>query len=93
MGLFIRGKAFLFIIQHEGRRIQRSTGESNKRLAENIYAKVRTDINEGKYFEKAKAKIITFSMMAEKYLEKYEKSRDRTSLVRLLPFFGHLTLN
>ncbi|MDA8091024.1 MAG: site-specific integrase [Nitrospiraceae bacterium] len=55
-------------------------------------AKVYTDALEGRYFDQVKAKRILFAQMAEKYLDKYEKLRDRTSLKRLMPVFGQLTL-
>jgi len=79
-------------IKTGSKRIRESTGTENKRLAEKIHAKVITEIQEDRYFETAKAKRITFREMAEKYISKYEKSRDSHTLKRLLPAFGHLTL-
>lgn len=74
------------------RRIRQSTGTENKKLAEKIYAKIVTEIQEDRYFETAKSKRITFKEMADRYISKYEKSRDCHTLKRLLPAFGHLTL-
>jgi hypothetical protein len=51
MGLYLRGKIYWFNIMQDGKRIQISTGADNKRLAEAIYAKVKTQIIEGKWFE------------------------------------------
>ncbi len=73
-------------------RIRQSTGTENTKLAEKIHAKVITEIEEDRYFETAKAKRITFKEMVEKYMSKYEKSRDCHTLKQLLPAFGHLTL-
>ncbi|MEJ2697522.1 MAG: site-specific integrase [Candidatus Sulfobium sp.] len=75
-----------------GRRLQESLKTDNRKLAEKIFAKVVTEAIEDRYFERAKAKRILFSEMVEKYLSKYERLRDRTSLTRLLPVFGNLTL-
>ncbi len=92
MGLVLRGKTYWMRLQHNGKRIQESLNTKNKKLAEKRYAKVLTDLEEGSYFETVKAKRITFKEMAEKYLMKYEKQRDKTSLARLLPVFEDLTL-
>jgi len=73
-------------------RIRQSTGTENKKLAEKIHAKVVTEIQEDRYFETAKSKRKTFKEMTEKYISKYEKSRDCHTLKRVLPVFGHLTL-
>lgn len=93
MGLYKRGKIYWFCIIHDGKRIQQSTGTSNKRLAENIQSKIRTEIIEGKYFEKEKAKKITFSTMVAKYLKHHQKSRDVHTVKRLLPVFGDNALS
>ncbi len=39
-------------IRHEGKRIQRSLGTTNKKLAQSIEAKIKTELVEGTYFEK-----------------------------------------
>jgi integrase len=69
-----------------------STGTANTRLAETIHGKNLTDIQEGRWFENQKAKTITFSEMTDKYTQNYQRSRDKTSLKRLLPVFGQMTL-
>ncbi len=93
MGLYRRGKTYWFSIQYEGKRIQESLKTDNKKFAEKFYAKVLTEIVEGRYFEAVKAKRIIFKDMVDKYMQKYQKLRDATSLKRLLPVFGHLTLS
>lgn len=92
MGLYRRGKIYWCSIKMQGTRIQESLKTDNRKLAEKLYAKVYTEAVEGRYFDQVKAKRILFSEMVEKYLSKYEKLRGRTSLTRLMPVFGQLTL-
>lgn len=93
MGLYRRGKIYWYSITCDGRRVQASTGTSNKRLAEKIYAKVLHDIHEGMYFEQARIRQITFDEMVEKYLAQYEKQRDKYTVKPLMRFFSGLTLD
>lgn len=51
MGLYRRGNFFWFSISYQGKRIQESFKTDNRKLAEKLYAKVLTDIVEGRYFE------------------------------------------
>lgn len=93
MGLYRRGKIYWYCITYQGKRMQASTGTDNRRVAEKIHAKVLSELIEGRYFENLRAKSITFKEMAEKYLGKYQKQRDITSLKSLLPFFGDISLS
>ncbi len=54
-----------------GQYYQRSTGTSDKRLAENILSKVKTQIVEGKWFEIDEARQHTFEDMADKFLNEH----------------------
>lgn len=92
MGLYRRGKFYWYSIKYQGKRIQESLKTDNKKFAEKFYAKILTDIIEGRYFEKLKAKTITFREMVEKYMSQYQKIRDKQTVTLLLPAFGHLTL-
>ncbi len=92
MGLYRRGKIYWLSITQDSRRIQLSTRTSNKKQAEAIYAKVFSDLIEGRFFEKQKAQAITFREVAEKYMENNQKQRDTYSIKRLMPFFGDMTL-
>jgi integrase len=92
MGLYRRGKIFWFSIMQNGKRIQVSTLSDNRKLAERIYAKALMDMQEGVWFEKQKAKSVTFGEMVEKYLQKYHRSRDEHSVKKLLPVFDSYTL-
>lgn len=84
---------FWYTFSYENKRYQASTGTDNRRLAERVYSKAHLDIVEGRHFIQEKAKSTTFKDMAEHYLTKYQKVRDITSLKRLLPFFGDMSIS
>jgi len=77
MGLYKRGETFWFTVTYDGRRIRESLGTDSKKMAEKLYAKVLTDIIEGRHFETANAKRIRFEEMTAKYLEAYGHSRTK----------------
>ncbi len=76
----------------KGKRIQVATGTDNRKLAERIYGKALNELQEGQWFEKQKAKSVTFKEMVGKYIQKYSRIRDEHTLKRLLPVFGHFVL-
>jgi len=88
MGLYRRGKFFWFSISYQGNRIQESFKTDNRKLAEKLYAKVLTDIVEGRYFETTKAKTIKFQEMTDKYLKEHAHSRDTLTVKTLMMFFS-----
>jgi len=94
MSLYRRkdSKVWWIHVKHGINRIRISAGTENKKRAERIHAKVLTDIEEGGWFEKQKAKSISFREMTEKYLKKYRRSRDEHTVKKLLPAFGHFML-
>jgi integrase len=92
MGLTLRGKFYWYRKTIDGKRIQVPLKTGNKKIAEKLAAKILTDSVEGRYFEKVKAKEITFNQMVDKFMKKYGKSRHETSLVHMLPVFGNLVL-
>ena len=92
MGLYRRSKTYWCSLQCQGKRVHESLKTENKKLAEKRYAKILTDIVEGRFFEKVKAKETTYRQMVDKYLKKYRKSRDETSLNQLLPVFGNMVI-
>lgn len=82
-------------IIYQGSRIRRSTGTGDKRLAEAILRKVRSQIVEGVFFDKSPEQDRTFEdtmtrYMAERSVLKAPKSRirDASALKHLLPVFG-----
>lgn len=93
MGLYRRGKFFWYSIRYQGKRIQASLKTDNRKLAGKLYAKILTDIVEGRYFEKEKAKKITFREMVDKYMLRHKKMRDEHTVKQLLPVFGSLMLS
>ncbi len=102
MGLYRRkdGKNYWFTINHNGVRIQKSTGTDNKRLAERIYAKVLTDAHEGKWVQ-SEAKRRTFEEMRDRYMTDYAipnkapktVQKDHNTFKQLSRFFGGLKLS
>lgn len=92
MGLYRRGKIYWFTISQDGKRTQISTKTDSRKLADKIYAKTLTEIQEGRWFETQKAKSLTFKDMKTKYFDQ-TKQRDPYSLKRLMPFFGDRTLD
>jgi integrase len=100
MSLKKRGDNWWIDITYKGRRIRQSTGTVNQKLAGQIEAKRRTELVEGKYFDKGQGDKRTFKDMADKYMTEYaiEKapksmSRDETSLNHLIPAFGNKYLS
>lgn len=92
MGIYKKGKVYWMIKQYRGKRIERSLETSIKRVAEERFAKIVSEIIDGSYFEGQKAKTLTLADMVEKYKQKYQRLRDETTFKRLLPAFGHFTL-
>jgi integrase len=88
MGLYRRGNFFWFSISYQGNRIQESLKTDNKKLADKLYAKVLTDIIEGRYFDAVKAKSTKFEEMTDKYLKEHAHSRDARTVKTLLTFFA-----
>ncbi|MBI5847208.1 MAG: site-specific integrase [Nitrospirae bacterium] len=79
MGLYLRGKIYWFKINTNEGRIQRSTGTANKRLAENIYAKAKTEVVEGRWFKEQEIKSDpSFQELAEEY-ENWMQGRYRSN--------------
>lgn len=93
MGVFRVNKIYHYAITRDGRRIQGSTGTTNKKLAEKIFDKIRYEIETNKWFKYEKARTTTFRELWEHYRRRYEKKRDATSIKRLLPYFGDRKLS
>jgi len=101
MGLYKRkGSQFYWMtFRINGRKVYESTGTTNRKLSEKIYAKRVTEIAEGKWFPN-EAKKRTFEELRDRYMKDYalpNKSprtveKDRYSFKRLSEFFGGLTL-
>jgi len=89
MGLYRRKNSPIWHMSFcvNNRQYQRSTGTTDKRLADAILAKVKTQIVEGKWFEKEIRQEHTFGELAEKYLD-WCKGRQRSYDVKkcIIPF-------
>ena len=93
MGLYRRGKFFWLRISYQGKRIQESLKTDNRKLADKLYAKVLTDIVEGRYFDSVKAKSTKFEEMTDKYLKEHAHSRDNVTVKALRAFFSGLMIS
>jgi integrase len=97
MGLVKRGKYWCMRFTYHSRQVRRSTGTTDRRLAEAIVGKVRAQIVEGRFFETLEEKTRTFDELMERYLTEHaaKKSEPRHYhgyAKRLIAFFGGRTL-
>ena len=100
MALFRRGKVWWMRLSYKGRQVRRSTETANRRLAERIHAKVLTEMEEGKWFERLPGEEKTLSELMKKYLEEHSAInkapstyvRDKSTVKHLLRYFGGQTL-
>ena len=100
MGLIKRGRVWWMSFAYQGKQVRKSTGVTDKRLAEKIYYKVMTEIAEGKWFERLPGEEKTFRQMMERYLTEYSSQnkapkshvRDKSLADHLIRDFGGLTL-
>lgn len=98
--MYKRGGVWWASIRHEGKKIQRSLETSDKKLAQAIEAKIRTELVEGKYFDKPIGETKTFRDMMARFMKEHaqkvslntQKSYS-SSLKHLLKFFGNMALS
>jgi site-specific recombinase XerD len=69
--MFKRSGIWWTCISHNGRKIQKSLETSDKKLAQAIEAKIRTEIVEGKYYERLIGQNKTFKDMMERFMKDY----------------------
>jgi len=69
--MFKRSGIWWTCISHNGRKIQKSLETSDKRLAKTIEAKIRTEIVEGKYYERLTGQRKTFKDMMDRFMNDY----------------------
>jgi len=98
--MFKRDGKWWVSITFRGKRIRRSTETQNLGLAKSIEAKLRTDLIEGKYFDKYEGERKTFGEMMDRFMKEHspkvaQNTQDsyRASLKHLLKFFGGLVLS
>lgn len=102
MGIFQRkdSEHWWMSFSHKGKRYRLTTGTANEKLAERIYAKVRTEIETGAYFPELPEHHKTVAELLEKYFVEYSAlnkkprahQRDRSLKTHLSKAFGHLIL-
>lgn len=99
MGLFKRKKIWWMNFTYQGRQIRKSTGTSDRQLADAILSKVKVKIVEGQYFDRLEEQERTFKEMMERYVQEravevsgHSSRRARYILAHLLPVFGTKTL-
>ncbi len=88
MGLFKRGQTWWVSFTYQGKQVRHSTETDDKKLAEKIYHKVRTEVNEGKWFAPP-IEEATFQELADDLFADY-KMNQRKSLWRIEISVKHL---
>ena len=99
--MYLRGQIWWTKIRYDGKKVEKSLGTSNRRLAQAIEGKIRTEIIEGTYFKKTKGNKITVSVLISKYLAEYSKpnkgaithKNDKYFSKRIIQCFGDKYLN
>lgn len=91
MGLYRRGKTYWFSIQYASRRIHQSLNTDNKRLADKLYAKVITDMVDGRYFDLARAKKHSFDELMDKFMLEYAVKREGSTRIRYVSARNNLS--
>lgn len=98
MGLAKRGNTWWMSFTYHGQQVRRSTGTSDKRLAEAILSKVKVQIIEGRFFEKQEAQERSLAELMDRYASEHaarraNHRRELTSIQNLKNFFGNPTLD
>ena len=102
MGLYRqkRSKVWWMSYVSRGRQIRKSTGTCNKKVAETIYYKIKTQIAEGVYLDGCQGKNKTFGELVRRYLKEVSPNKkpgtqrdDRSHGKRLVTAFGSRKLN
>ncbi len=94
MGLYRRRNKWWFTIMRGSMRIQETTGTSNRKLAERIYAQALTEVEEGKWFERQdntrllKEIIERYDMERTSSKDYFQCARDRSIFKHLYAYFG-----
>jgi len=96
-GLVKRGKYWCMRFTYHGRQVRRSTGTTDRRLAEAIVGKVRAQIVEGRFFETLEERTRTFDELMERYLTEHAAKKSEPRHYQgyaksLTDFFGGRTL-
>lgn len=92
MGLYKRKDSPVWWISfcYNRRQYKKSTGTTDRRLAERIYARVLTQLTEGKWFEIDEARQRTFDELMEKFMNEYAVTKEPTTQKRYRAALSHL---
>ena len=97
MGLVKRGNVWWMSFSYQGRQVRKSTGTSDRRLADAILSKVKVQIVEGNFFDRLEEQERTFGELMDRYEREHIVKRAshrsfRGYVRRLRAFFGDRTL-
>ncbi len=101
MALYRRGPIWWMRFNYQGRQIRRSTDATDRKLAEQIYFKVRGLVAEGKWLDRSPVPQRQVKDLLERYLRDYSAPnkaagthcRDQSLAVHLLRAFGEVPLD
>lgn len=99
--MFKRGGVYWACFRREGKKkLQKSLGTSNAKLAARIEAKMKVEIAEGKYLDILPGERMSVRGLMDRFLVEHapkvsvsQQTSYANSLKNLLPFFGDLTLS
>ncbi len=97
--MFKRSGVWWTCIRHNGKKIQKSLETADRKLARAIEAKIRTEIVEGKYYEKPIGSDKSFKDLMERFMKEHAPKVStnmrisyKTSLKHLNLYFGKYNL-
>ncbi|MCR4289166.1 MAG: hypothetical protein NUV86_02770 [Candidatus Scalindua sp.] len=99
--MYLRGQIWWTKIRYGGKTVEKSLGTRNRKSAQAIEAKIRTEIIEGSFFKRSKGNKFTVASLIEKYLAEHSKpnkgaityKNDIYFSKRILQRFGKQFLN
>jgi len=100
MGLYKRGQVWWMAFTYRGKQYRKSTQTESRKLAKEIYDKVKWEVVSGKWFERLPGEEKTLKEMIEKYLVEHSARnkalkthiRDKSLAAHLLESFRDLTV-
>lgn len=96
MGLYKRGQVWWIRFTFKGKRAYKSTGVTDKKLAEKIHHKIMNQIGEGRWFDCIEGASKTVGDLLDKYIEEHATPNkqpgtvkaDKTMVKEMKTFFG-----
>jgi integrase len=78
MGLFKRGKVYWMCYNFNGKQKQKSSGVTDRKMAQGFLDKIKTEIVEGKYLDKKRDQKIKFEDFADEYLVLHTEAENKS---------------